>query len=189
MNDIALWEALKQGEKQALEKIYREHVKALLLYGKKFSADEQLIEDNIQDLFIELWKNKANLGNTDSIRRYLLVSLRRKIIRNISRTKKYISNNEPEEYQFQADFAIEDQIIQGELSSEQSTKLKASISKLSQRQQEALYLKYYSEMDYKDIAEIMDINYQSVRNLVFNALKSLRDQMLFWLMYFFWIFF
>ena len=182
MNDQALWQQLKDGKKEALEKIYRQEVKALLLYGKKFSNDEQLIEDSIQDLFIELWNNRATLGATNAIRPYLLISLRRKIIRNISQTKKRFSENEPEEYQFKMEFAIEDLIIQKELSSEQSTKLKASITTLSKRQQEALYLKYYSEMDYKDIAEIMDINYQSVRNLIFNALKLLKDQMLFWLL-------
>ena len=182
--DTALWQQLKNGEKQALEKIYRQEVKALLLYGKKFSNDEQLVEDCIQDLFIELWKNRATLGATNSIRPYLLISLRRKIIRNISQSKKRFSQNEPEEYQFQMDFAIEDLIIQKELSTEQSAKLKTALASLSKRQQEALYLKYYSEMDYKDIAEIMGINYQSIRNLIFRALKLLKEHMLLWL---FWI--
>ena len=179
MNDIALWQELKNGKKAALEKIYRSHIQALLKYGNKFSSDGQLVEDSVQDLFIELWKNKSKLGDTDSIRRYLLVSLRRKIIRKISSNKKHFSENEPLEHHFKAEFAIEDHIIERELSSEQATKLKASMTNLSQRQQEALYLKYFQGMDYRDIAEVMDINYQSVRNLIFNALKKLREHLLF----------
>ena len=65
-----------------------------------------------------------------------------------------------------------------EISEEQSAKLKVAFEHLSKRQKEAVYLKYYSGLDYEDIGEVMDINYQSTRNLIFNALKSLRKQML-----------
>ena len=44
-------------------------------------------------------------------------------------------------------------------------------------------------MDYKEIGEAMDINYQSVRNLVFNALKALRKGMLVWLLIITYVFF
>jgi len=187
MNDLALWQQLKSGDKAALQSIYQQHVKMLLRYGRKISRDEQLVEDCIQDLFIELWKNRATIGQTDAIGKYLVVSLRRKIIRQITKTQKVYSNNEPEEHQFEAEFDIENQLIGAELNAEQSAKLKTALSKLSKRQQETLYLKYHADMDYKEIAEAMDINYQSVRNLVFNALKTLREGMML-IIYFFFLY-
>jgi len=48
---------------------------------------------------------------------------------------------------------------------------------LSSRQQEILYLKFHSEMDYDQIIEIMGLNYQSARNLVTRALEALRKSM------------
>jgi DNA-directed RNA polymerase specialized sigma24 family protein len=49
---------------------------------------------------------------------------------------------------------------------------------LSSRQQEILYLKFHSEMDYDQIIEIMGLNYQSARNLVTRALEALRKSMI-----------
>ena len=174
MSDLLLWKRLKSGDKKALETIYLQEVQFLLSYGKKISTNAPLVEDCVQDLFVELWRNREGLSNTDSIRRYLIVSLRRKIIRKISKRQKVQSEKIPEEVDFEAELSIDTKLIAQELSAEQAAQLKVAFAQLSSRQQEAIYLKYYSGMDYKDIAEVMDINYQSVRNLIFNALGKLR---------------
>ncbi len=48
---------------------------------------------------------------------------------------------------------------------------------LSNRQKEAVFLKYYNQMSYEDICDIMNINYQSVRNLISTALKKLNTEL------------
>jgi RNA polymerase sigma-70 factor (ECF subfamily) len=184
--DSILWKKLKSGEKSALEQIYSEHAAVMLKYGRRFSADGQLVEDCVQDLFIELWNHREGLGMTDSIRKYLLLSLRRKIIRMVS-TSRY-STNEPEEGAFEAVFDIEQEIIGGEIDAERQKRLKDALEGLTKRQQEILYLKYYTDLDYHAIGEIMDLNYQSARNLAFRALEALRELMLLavlWAMRFF----
>ena len=180
MQDLQLWQQLKAGEKNALAQIYEDHAAKLLKYGYKFADNEQLVEDCLQDLFVELWKNRAGLSDTDSIQRYLFVALRRKVIRQVDRIKKKIHSEEPQEYQFDVDLSIDDRLIAQETAEEQVQLLKKAVEGLSSRQKEVIYLKYYAEMDYQDISEVMDINYQSVRNLVFNALKSLKKQMTLW---------
>ncbi len=57
----------------------------LLNYGRKVTHDVALIEDSIHDLFIELWQSRANLTDTNSIKLYLVRSLRNKINRTRSR--------------------------------------------------------------------------------------------------------
>lgn len=174
--DSNLWSQLKAGDKKALERIYRDHAPALIRYGRKFSADGQLVEDCLQDLFIELWKNREGLGDTDAIRKYLLVSLRRKIIRAL--TNSHIAGQEPEEHHFSAAFDIESQWETEEWDNERRRQLQKALESLSKRQQEVLYLKYFMEMDYAQIGEIMELNYQSARNLTHRALEAMRDLML-----------
>ncbi|MEM8901964.1 MAG: sigma-70 family RNA polymerase sigma factor, partial [Bacteroidota bacterium] len=82
-------------------------------------------------------------------------------------------------YDFQVDLDIEQLMIQDEHSAEQLNRIKSAFEALSDRQKEAIFLKYYQDMDYEEIGEAMNINYQSVRNLVFRAVKSLRE-LLFW---------
>lgn len=181
--DSILWQELKTGKKMALERIYAEHAPVLLKYGRRFTADGQLVEDCIQDLFIELWKNREGLGTTDSIRKYLLVSLRRKVIRSMSSSK--YSSQEPEETAFEAVFTIEDTLIGEEMDAERRQKLQQALGGLTKRQQEILYLKYYEDLDYHAIGEVMELSYQSARNLAFRALEALRDVLVFLLLFFY----
>lgn len=188
MNDQQLWQRLKDGYEDALERIYREHVDALLRYGSQFSSDVSLIEDSIHDLFVELWRNRSGLGNNNNIRPYLLVALRRKLIRQIKRSQRVQHEQETREIEFLAEPAIDETIIDQEISEANALALKKAMTQLSKRQREVLYLKYFEGMSYDDICEALDINYQSVRNLVSTGIKALRKYLtVLWLffLYFF----
>ena len=53
--------------------------------------------------------------------------------------------------------------------------LQKQLKSLTNRQQEAIYLKYYEERSYEEICTIMDINYQSVRNLISSGLIKMKE--------------
>lgn len=84
--DPALWQAFKQGDRVAFERIYEQHIQPLINYGYKITTDRNLIQDCIQDLFVELWESRERLTNTDSVRFYLLKALRNKLIRHLQAT-------------------------------------------------------------------------------------------------------
>lgn len=180
MSDLHIWNQLKEGRKEALELIYRQYAEDLLRYGSKFSPDNQLVEDCIQDLFIELWKNRAGLSKTDSIKRYLLVAIRRKIIRQHTKSKRIQFVDEPKDYNFEVTIAIDEELIAAESSLERVTAVNQAIKDLSNRQREAIYLKYQMGLDYEDLCETMEINYQSARNLISGALRKLKAQFSMW---------
>lgn len=173
MSDKILWRQLREGNHSALESIYRTHFTHLINYGRKFSHDSATVEDAIQELFIELWNKRQSLGETDTIKPYLLVSLRRKIIKSVKQIQKTTNDNEPTDYHFDAVLAVDEDIIDKEILVEKKHKLAQAMKQLSQRQREVLYLKYQSNMDYEGISEAMDINYQSARNLVSKAIAAL----------------
>ncbi|MEZ7507133.1 sigma-70 family RNA polymerase sigma factor [Flavobacterium sp. Arc2] len=52
--------------------------------------------------------------------------------------------------------------------------LKEIINKLSPREREIVYLKYFQNFNNTEISELLDINYQTVRNILGNAIKKLR---------------
>lgn len=174
-NDQQLWRALKAGDKKALAAIYQQEVDALFKYGCQITADQALVEDSIQDLFIELWKNCATLGDTDAIRQYLLVALRRKIIRHLkqgeNRTARHLKVVD-----VNAQTAAADEVLlEAEETATQQQTVGKALSLLSERQREILYLRYFEEMDYQHIATVLGINYQSVRNTASAGMKALRQ--------------
>jgi RNA polymerase sigma factor (sigma-70 family) len=189
MEDKQLWQQLKDGREDALERVYREHVDALLRYGYQFTTDVSLIEDCVHDLFVNLWRNRQGLGENDSIRPYLLVALRRRIMRQTQRGQKTQHAPDAESMDFAAVPSIDEAIIGQEISEEQAAQIKSAMEQLSKRQREALYLKYYEGMSYEEICEALDINYQSVRNLVFAGIKALRKYLSLFLLLAWWLWF
>lgn len=172
MSDLLLWNRLRQGNKEALETIYRTYYSILNQYGQRFTNDLSSVEDSIQELFVELWNSRERLSETDAIKPYLLLSLKRKIIRSTQKIRKS-TDVELEEYHFDAVLDIEAIIVDGEDMAERKQKLQIAFSELSDRQKEIVYLKYYADLDYDAIAKQMDLNYQSARNLLHRAITKL----------------
>jgi len=48
------------------------------------------------------------------------------------------------------------------------------VNKLGARQKEIIYMKYFSGLNNKEIAEVLGVSYQTVRNTLCNALKNIR---------------
>lgn len=131
-----------------------------------------LIEDSVHDLFVYVWNHKEKLSDTDSIRKYLLASLRNQIINELKKKSK-VAYGEEDKIKDHGEDSIEDKIIDVESRAENKFQLESSFDVLSSRQKEAIFLRYYNEMSYEDICTVMKINYQSVRNLISTGLKKL----------------
>lgn len=59
-NDKDLWFAFQQGSTEALTAIYHRHIADLYNYGARITADRNVLEDSIQDLFL-------NFGNREPL--------------------------------------------------------------------------------------------------------------------------
>ncbi len=123
------------------------------------------IRDGIQDVFTVIWKNELNLNDLNNSKSYLLTSLRNYLI-NLK--GGHTSIEEDDAFFISDEGNEEDQLALSE-------KVKSALDKLPARQREILVLKHYEGMDNEEIAEILEMNYQSVRNLYSRALKSLRE--------------
>ena len=70
-DDASLWRQLKKGDEQAFETLYRKYIRDLLHYGERMGMEEEVLKDLVQDLFIEIWKSRERLSDTDSAKFYL----------------------------------------------------------------------------------------------------------------------
>lgn len=177
LKDEEVWEIFKSGNEDAMGYIYRTNIYILYKYGNKFSPNGQLVEDCIQDLFLTIWKNRENLNSTDSIKLYLLGALRKKLIRYAAQDQKHQTLHESiDEYCFDLEYDPQEFEFGVQMKKSNENTIKQFLEKLSKRQKEAIYLKFYQDMDYEEIGQIMELNYQSTRNLIYSSLKSLRAQ-------------
>lgn len=169
---------MKQGNEAALGVLIKKHFNPLLNYGYRFVKDEDFVKDCVQEVFIEIWQRREKVSVPDSVKAYLLSSVRKKVLRESYRQQ--IIRDEPERIGISDgvvgfDRSPEWVLIENETVSEISEKVKKSIHKLSKRQQEVLYLQYFQDLSREEIAGIMNINLQSVSNLLQTAFSSFRN--------------
>jgi len=168
---------LQQGDEQALTAIMRHYYTNLYNYGARFTKDDGLIRDCIQEVFISLWQRRESVTAILSPRYYLLRAVKNKVLKSLDRNKKkadraYLNGDE---YDFFIEFSIEKFIIEKQISEEKAAALRRTLSLLSKRQQEVIYLKYYQHLDHGQIAELMQISRQSVYNLLHESIMKLRN--------------
>jgi len=88
--------------------------------------------------------------------------------------KRFVSDEELQEYHFEVTWSIEHELILEEISEQKSKMLLKALNKLTPRQKEALYLRFTKELDYKEVAGLMDISVEACRNLISKAISTLK---------------
>lgn len=131
----------------------------------------------MHDIFTEIWKNKANLSNPASVRNYLVKSLRNKIIRAVNKQTKFVNDETLSEQDLGYVNSNEYQLINLETTYENENKLKRSLNMLSNKQKEVLFLLYYNNFSPAEAASIMSVSIRTIYNTKFNAIQSLKGEM------------
>ncbi len=147
------------------EAIYLKYYATLLVYGKTMTANEQIIEDAIQELFLVIWQKGDNLVIKSSFENYLFVAFRNNLIKKIK--KQGLS-----ELNFELFTEVSDTS-----NLEEERQLKGWLEKLPPSQKEVIFLRYYQNKSYLEIAEILGISYQVARNFAYRGIKFLKKNM------------
>ena len=173
VSDVSLWKSFKYGDKGSFSSLYKRYNQILLHYGLKISGDKELVMDSIQDLFVELWKNKLNLAVPESVKAYLFSSLNRKLIKYIGKqtADKRRNGNYPT---LEIVYSREDELIDNQISRENKVLIKGAINGLTMRQRQVIFLKFYADFTYQEISEILVISKESLYNVVSKAVEKLR---------------
>lgn len=166
-----LWEAFRRGDKAAFAALFREYYEPLFRFGSKFTNDTELLEDSIQELFIELWQAKSETP-VHSVKAYLLKSLKYKLLKVFRQKGKLLPLSDNNDVAFE--WSHEHFLIAEQENAEKKQLVLSALGRLSNRQKEIIYLKYYQNLSYEEVSEIMNINYQVARNLLYQAIKSLK---------------
>lgn len=172
------WEAVKAGDQLALKELYNDHAGPLYAYGMILCKDPDKVKDCIHDLFVTIWEGRKNFSIPISGKAYLMASLRRKIFDKGTKINEFTESVAEVEDRRDTANDPESEWIETEEIQLRNHKLEQAVNCLSERQREIIFMKYYQQMEYEEIGRVMNLNYQSARNLVNRALAALRKEML-----------
>ena len=172
--DKLLWDKFLAGDDKAYAFFYRKYIGSLLSYGMRFTPDRELVKDCIQDVFVKIYSNRKNLQQTDNVKLYLFMALKNTLFNFFKkdRTSYHIDTIEPV---FSIEYSIEDHLIADEIEQERQKKMSLILESLTPRQKEVIFYRYVEGMSLDDICKIMDMNYQSVQNLIQRSIKKVRN--------------
>ena len=173
--NVEIWDLFRNGDENAFAVLFETFVEPLFRYGMKFAADENLVKDCIQDLFVKLHDNRASLSPAANPKFYLLLSMKNLLLDTIAKNQRmlYIP---PDELPFIATYITADEGNETEEEEQIGEKFEQLLQMLNPRQKEAIYLRYQLDLSYEEIAELLGINYQSARNLIHRAIQKIREQ-------------
>lgn len=171
---IDLWVQFWGGNEMAFSQLYCLCFDDLLAYGRRVGGGNEMVEDLIQDLFLKLYQKKIILEDNTKLRSFLFRALKNLIYNQLLRNAK-LQSLPDYDFAFDLDYTIDEQLSwmhdQG-LSDEVHHILKG----LTGRQKEIIYLRFIHEMSFEEISEIMKINIQSARNLLFRSMEKIRKE-------------
>ena len=171
------WLSMKIGEPIGLELLYKTYAGPLYNYGSKFTADKDLIKECIQELFVQLWTRREFLSNPSDVKNYLFKSFRLSVFKKAAVLSRNDEFQEGGSYPFSVTLSIEDDLIAGEQHEQLKKRLQTTIAALTDRQKEAIFLKFYENLSYEEIAEVMDISVKATYKLMARSLGFLRNNL------------
>ena len=173
-SDIALWNQLRSGDEEAFSSLFERYYSTLVNYGKTLMTGEDRVKDCVQDVFVDIWSYRHKLNEAIVVKAYLLSSVRKRIARLHHREHIFSNIKHIDSLEFLFDFSNEDRLIADETTAKKVEQLNKSINQLSDRQKEAIYLRYHQVLTVEQVAEVLNLNYQSTKNLLHRAILQLR---------------
>ncbi|HZB12133.1 MAG TPA: sigma-70 family RNA polymerase sigma factor [Chryseolinea sp.] len=188
LDDSTLWLSFKKGNDLAFSILYNKYVQRLYNYGMHSCRDKDLVLDCLQELFTLLWDRREKLSEVTCVNYYLFKSFRRLLMNRLSVGRKFlISLNDKDSYAFHFAPSQEDALIEEEWEIERNKKVRNSLHSLTKRQREAVFLKFFNQLSYHEVAAIMDLHVDSVYNLISKSIdvlrKNLKDKAVFMMIF------
>lgn len=170
-----LWHNIKNDDISALKELYLMYRNTFVYYGRKVTKDQQLIEDAIQETFISIWKYRHSVSIPAGVKQYVLKAFRNQLFRMFKERSNIIYTEESLDFSFEIGFDLK--IIEVEDAEKLSAQINNAINKLTNRQREIIYYRFYENLSFEEIASIMNMQIRATYKLNKRAIIALREIM------------
>ena len=167
-----VWLSIYQGDRTAYEEIFVYYFNRFCNYGKKFTDDITLIEDTAQETMLAIWNKRETIPSIENVAAYFYTSFRFMLFNKLKQVKKTVGE---EHFIEEPQFSVDHFIIKKELDDERKIRLKTALENLTDRQREAIFLKFYENLSYEEVAAIMDITTKATYKIMARALGMLKE--------------
>jgi RNA polymerase sigma-70 factor (ECF subfamily) len=166
---LALLDGIRQGDRSAFEALYRLYYPRLTNFLMRMVRRPQLVEEVLNDTMMVVWQRPDSFHGGSKLSTWILAIAYRKALKGLKKQ----------------DDPIEDEDGGGRISEEESPEensanlrrrqlLAKAMDELSPAHRAVVDLTYYHELDYNEIAGILDCPVGTVKTRMFHARRQLQ---------------
>lgn len=171
--ELQWWQLFRLDDEAAFKSLFERYSPLLFNYGYKFTQEENVIEDSIQEFFMKLWYNRNSINDTASVKNYIYKAYRRTLAAHIEKANR--KKNIPiDSLPFEMELPHDTNIMRKERLEQIKIQLRIALDKMTPRQREVIHLRFFEELSYEEIADIMGLSVKDLYKLFYRAMNSLR---------------
>jgi len=165
---------LANDDKKALEDLFNYYYPRLYQFSKSFLKLEDGIDDILQEVFVKIWKNRANIRSAETFSPFIF-TMTRNLLLNELRSK--LSNQKAKEkikmLSVPNDLYSFDKLEYGEL----KETVDQIVNNLPEKQREVFLLSRYEGFSHKEIAEKLDISTKTVEYHITQSINTIKNKL------------
>ncbi len=167
--ELALLEKVKRGDRTAFEALYRIYHPRLTRFLMRLVRRPQLVEEALNDTLMVVWQRPDSFHGGSKLSTWIFAIAYRKAMKALGRF------DDPREDLEASERASEDQGPEDDTAAFRRRDLLAhAMDELSPAHRAVVDLTYYHELDYNEIARILDCPVGTVKTRMFHARRQLR---------------
>lgn len=157
-------------KKNGFEDIYKEYSKPMFLYALSFLILEDEAEDVIQEVFINFWKDDTYQKIKNEVTKtYLFRSVKNNCLNRLK--KKDVLRDRLD--LFREDVAEEEMMTWND---ELIQEVETEIAEMPEQTREIIQGVFFREMKYQEVADQLGISINTVKTLLKNGMRHLRER-------------
>ncbi|ERI08344.1 RNA polymerase sigma factor [Aneurinibacillus aneurinilyticus] len=180
VTDSQLIREIKDGRVECYAELinrYERRILAFILHMLKSYHMEDMAEDLAQETFYKAFRSLHSFRDVEaSFSTWLYTIARNTVLSELRKSRNsevYLEDSKQQPARISVDRLPEQELLR----TERVHLVRQAINKLPEKQRTALILREYEQLDYKEIAVILDSTVSSVKSLLFRARHSIKQQL------------
>lgn len=153
--------------------LYNKYADSLYAYGMGFGVDSETVKDLIHDIFLDIMSRGSDLSRIANIKAYLFRIVHNRMV-DLHRSHIDTCDLSERDPDMQVSLTSLDAMIESEHVVRIRRMIESLLNQLSPKQREALLLRFIYEMEYTEIAIILNVTPHAARKFVSKGLNKLR---------------
>jgi RNA polymerase sigma-70 factor (ECF subfamily) len=169
--------AIRQGNEQAFEALFRAYVQSLLRFANSYTHDDAIAHEIVDDVFIAVWQRHETWSPTEGAAAYLFASVRHRALnalRNERRREQRDIVAATSASQTIQLVAQEDGALAGELTDDETQVIDTLLAALPEQRRRVMVLRWQHEMSPDEIAVVLGMSRNAVYLALSRSLELLR---------------